>query len=117
MPVETGVIDGATVAVGLPPVPETPPTLPEVPPTLPDVADTPVSQPPAGDADLSTTEIVAVGLPPVPPFTVPDAEPSGGDASLSPLLPETGSTTAATAIVAGAAASVGAALVALSRRP
>ena len=116
---ETGEIDGATVAVGLPPVPDTSVVVE-------------VGQPPVPD----TSVVVEVGGPPVPPFTVPDAElpvtppvtapvvdqspqtpapevPQG----VEPLLPETGADEArATAIVAGAAMSIGAALRALARR-
>ena len=112
--VATGEIDGAVVAVGLPPVPPTS--------VVVEVGEPPV--PPA-------TVVVEVGEPPVPPVTIPDAPPvveSQPVAESQPIaespqpvelqLPETGvSSTTATAVVATAAASVGAALRALAKRP
>jgi hypothetical protein len=113
--VATGEFDGAEVAVGVPPVP---PTTVEVAVGLPPV-------PP-------TTVEVAVGPPPVPPVTIPDAPrvaaavPMAASApkhradkqdDVEPQLPETGAAaTRATAIVAGAAVSIGAALNALANR-
>jgi hypothetical protein len=113
--VATGEFDGAEVAVGVPPVP----------PTTVEVA---VGVPPVPP----TTVEVAVGLPPVPPVTIPDAPRVAAEApvpaaaarpradkndDVQPQLPETGaSATRATAIVAGAAVSIGAALKALSNR-
>jgi hypothetical protein len=116
---ETGEIDGVIVAVGLPPVP----------PISVVVA---VDEPPVPP----TSVVVAVDVPPVPTVTVPDAGPivaSGAVAPASepqqhtgvapeagddPQLPETGAAAArATAIVAGAAVSIGAALRALAQRP
>jgi hypothetical protein len=110
---ETGEVDGAIVAVGLPPVPDTSVVVEVGPPPVPD-----------------TSVVVEVGPPPVPPVTVPDAEPPVTTPavdqsaqlpdvaqSVEPLLPETGADEArATAIVAGAAMSIGAALRALARR-
>jgi len=116
--VPTAELDGAVVAVDLPPVP----------PTTVVVA---VDEPPVPP----TSVVVAVDEPPVPPVTVPDAAPvvasSAGAAPADappnqapsktedePLLPETGAAAArATAIVAGAAVSIGAALRALAQRP
>ena len=96
--VPTGEIDGAIVAVGMPPVP----------PTTIEVA---VGEPPVPPTSIE----VAVGEPPVPPVTIPDAVPPvDGSGTETPSLPETGSSTA-TAIVAGAAASVGDVLWALAR--
>ncbi len=107
--VPTGEIDGAIVAVGMPPVP----------PTTIEVA---VGEPPVPPTSIE----VAVGEPPVPPVTIPDAVPpvdgSGAEVRSEALsgarqqqgLPETGSSTA-TAIVAGTAASVGDVLWALAR--
>ena len=101
--VPTGEIDGAIVAVGMPPVP----------PTTIEVA---VGEPPVPPTSIE----VAVGEPPVPPVTIPDAVPPVDGSGTEPTLParsalpETGSSTA-TAIVAGAAASVGDVLWALAR--
>jgi hypothetical protein len=130
--VPTGELDGAVVAVDLPPVPPTTVVVavdePPVPPTSVVVA---VDEPPVPP----TSVVVAVDEPPVPPVTVPDAAPvvasSAGAAPADeppnratsetddePLLPETGAAAArATAIVAGAAVSIGAALRALAQRP
>jgi hypothetical protein len=123
--IPTGEVDGAIVAVDVPPVP---PTSVEVAVDVPPVPPTSV--------------VVAVDEPPVPPVTVPDARPIVGpivgpnvasDAvapasapphradkqpHAEPQLPETGAAAArATAIVAGAAVSIGAALRALAQRP
>jgi len=113
----TGEVDGAIVAVGLPPVPPTT--------VVVEVGEPPV--PP-------TSVVVEVGEPPVPPVTIADAAPvveqqpdvvvQDAVASEPPApqsvvqeLPETGpAATTATAIVATAAASVGAALRALAKR-
>jgi hypothetical protein len=114
--VPTGEIDGATVAVGLPPVPPTS--------IVVEVGEPPV--PP-------TSVVVEVGEPPVPPVTIPDAAPvveqqpavvqdaveaqPAAPQSVDPQLPETGpASAAATAIVATAAASVGVALRAFAKR-
>ena len=66
--------------------------------------------------------MVAVDEPPVPPVTMPDAAPIVASHAVAPRaatqLPETGAAAArATAIVAGAAVSIGAALRALAQRP
>ena len=113
--VPTGEVDGAIVAVDVPPVP----------PTSVEVA---VDEPPVPP----TSVVVAVDEPPVPPTTMPDAEPiviSHAVAPASapqqqalqqaePQLPETGAAAArATAIVATAAVSIGAALRALAQKP
>jgi hypothetical protein len=119
--IPTGEVDGAIVAVGLPPVP---PTSVEVAVDVPPVPPTSV--------------VVAVDEPPVPPVTVPDAGPiaapivasdavapasapqhrAGQQPDADQQLPETGAAAArATAIVAGAAVSIGAALRALAQRP
>ena len=108
--VPTGEVDGAIVAVDVPPVP----------PTTIEVA---VDEPPVPP----TSVVVAVDEPPVPPVTMPDAEPIVASHAAAPLpatqlpenqLPETGAAAArATAIVAGAAVSIGAALRALAQRP
>jgi len=117
--VPTGEVDGAVVAVGLPPLP----------PTSVVVA---VDEPPVPP----TSVVVAVDVPPIPPVTIPDAEPvvasdavappsgpqeqadADSDDEPDPRLPETGAAAArATAIVAGAAVSIGAALRALAQRP
>jgi hypothetical protein len=127
----TGEMDGAVVAVGLPPVPPTSVEVavgePPVPPTSVVVA---VGEPPVPP----TSVVVAVGEPPVPPVTIPDAQPvvesepvaaappasnaqPAAPQSVDAQLPETGpSATTATAIVASAAASVGVALRALAKR-
>ena len=113
--VPTGEFDGAEVAVDLPPVP---PTTIEVAVDVPPVPPTSVE--------------VAVGVPPVPPVTIPDAPIVASEApvpasapkhradkqdDVEPQLPETGAAAArATAIVAGAAVSIGAALKALANR-
>jgi len=100
--VPTGEFNGAEVAVDVPPVPP-------------------------------TSVEVAVDVPPVPPVTIPDAAPivaseapvpaavpqhrADEQAEAGPQLPETGAAAArATAIVAGAAVSIGAALKALANR-
>lgn len=114
--IPTGEVDGAIVAVDVPPVP---PTSVEVAVDVPPVPPTSV--------------VVAVDEPPVPPVTVPDAGPIVADAvapasapqhradeqpDADQQLPETGAAAArATAIVAGAAVSIGAALRALAQRP
>lgn len=103
--VPTGELDGAIVAVDVPPVP----------PTSVEVA---VDEPPVPP----TSVVVAVDEPPVPTVTIPDAEPIVASHAVAPLpatqLPETGAAAArATAIVAGAAVSIGAALRALAQRP
>jgi hypothetical protein len=113
--VPTGEVDGAIVAVDVPPVPPT-----TVPPSSVIVA---VDEPPVPP----TSVVVAVDEPPVPPVTMPDAEPIVASHAAAPLpatqlpenqLPETGAAAArATAIVAGAAVSIGAALRALAQRP
>jgi hypothetical protein len=104
--VPTGEVDGAIVAVDVPPVP----------PTTVEVA---VGEPPVPP----TSVVVAVDDPPVPPVTMPDATPIVASHAVAPAveeqqLPETGAAAArATAIVAGAAVSIGAALRALAQRP
>jgi hypothetical protein len=115
--VPTGEVDGAIVAVDVPPVP---PTFVEVAVDVPPVPPTSV--------------VVAVDEPPVPPVTVADAAPIVASDAVAPVqaaphraekppevepqLPETGAAAAcATAIVAGAALSIGAALRALAQRP
>jgi hypothetical protein len=115
--VPTGEVDGAIVAVDVPPIP---PTSVEVAVDVPPVPPTSV--------------VVAVDEPPVPPVTVPDAAPIVASDAVAPAsapqqradkqpepdpqLPETGAAAArATAIVAGAAVSIGAALRALAERP
>lgn len=116
--VPTGEFEGAEVAVDVPPVP---PTSVEVAVDVPPVPPTSVE--------------VAVDVPPVPPVTIPDAAPivaseapvphhraetksDAAPALPSPELPETGAAAArATAIVAGAAVSIGAALKLLAQRP
>jgi hypothetical protein len=104
--VPTGEVDGAIVAVDVPPVP----------PTTVVVA---VDEPPVPP----TSVVVAVDGPPVPPVTMPDATPIVASHAVAPAvaeqqLPETGTAAArATAIVAGAAVSIGAALRALAQRP
>ena len=108
--VPTGEVDGAIVAVDVPPVPPT-----TVPPSSVIVA---VDEPPVPP----TSVVVAVDEPPVPTVTIPDAEPVVASHAVAPLaatqLPETGAAAArATAIVAGAAVSIGAALRALAQRP
>ena len=111
----TGEFDGAEVAVGLPPVP---PTSVEVAVDVPPVPPTSVE--------------VAVDVPPVPRVTIPDAPVVASESPVpaaapkhradkqdhvEPQLPETGAAAArATAIVAGAAVSIGAALKALANR-
>jgi hypothetical protein len=116
--VPTGEVDGAVVAVGLPPVP---PTTVEV------MVEVAVDEPPVPP----TSVVVAVDVPPVPPVTVPDAGPIVASHAVAPAgapqqiesepdpqLPATGAAAArATAIVAGAAVSIGAALRALANRP
>lgn len=113
--VPAGEFDGAEVAVGTPPVP----------PTTVDVA---VDVPPVPPTSVE----VAVGVPPVPTVTIPDAPVVASQAAVpasapthrpdkqvdaQPQLPETGAAAArATAIVAGAAVTVGAALKALADR-
>ena len=113
--VPTAEFNGAEVAVDVPPVP---PTSVEVAVDVPPV--------PATSADVGVE--VAVDVPPVPPVTIPDASPIGASAIVAsevpvpaydggPQLPETGAGAArATAIVAGAAVSIGAALKALANR-
>ncbi|HZB40215.1 MAG TPA: hypothetical protein VE487_04580, partial [Ilumatobacter sp.] len=71
-----------------------------------------------------TSVVVAVDEPPVPPVTIADAEPVVAAQAPTPAnspetqLPETGAAAArATAIVAAAAMSIGAALRALAQRP
>ena len=105
--VATGEVDGAIVAVDVPPIP----------PTAVEVA---VDVPPV----LPTSVVVAVDEPPVPPVTIADAEPVVAAQAPTPTsspeaqLPETGAAAArATAIVAAAAMSIGAALRALAQRP
>ncbi len=104
--IATGEIDGAIVAVDVPPVP----------PTSIEVA---VDDPPVPP----TSVVVAVDDPPVPSVTMPDATPIVASHAVAPAvetqqLPETGAAAArATAIVAGAAVSIGAALRALAQRP
>ena len=115
--IPTGEVDGAIVAVDVPPVP---PTSVEVAVDVPPVPPTSV--------------VVAVDEPPVPMVTVPDAGPIVASDAVAPAsapqhradeqpdadqqLPETGAAAArATAIVAGAAVSIGAALRALAQRP
>jgi hypothetical protein len=107
MTVPTGEVDGAIVAVDVPPVP----------PTAVGVA---VDVPPVPPTSIA----VAVDVPPVPPVTIPDAEPVVAAQAPIPTsspevqLPETGPAAArATAIVAAAAMSIGAALKALAQRP
>jgi hypothetical protein len=114
--VPTGEFNGAEVAVDVPPVP---PTSVEVAVDVPPVPPTSVE--------------VAVDVPPVPPVTIPDAAPivaseapvpaavpqhrADEQPAAGPQLPETGAAAArATAIVAGAAVSIGAALKALANR-
>ena len=104
VPVETGEVDGVIVAVDTPPVP----------PTTIEVA---VGEPPVPAEPVE----VAVAEPPVPPVTVPDAvapivpshDPAPVDEPEVPTSPEIDAD-AATAIVAEAAASVGAALWSLA---
>ena len=109
--VPTGEVDGAIVAVDVPPVPPT-----SVPSTTVTVA---VDEPPVPP----TSVVVAVDEPPVPPVKLPDATPIVASHAVAPAvqvqqLPETGAAAArATAIVAGAAVSIGAALRALAQRP
>jgi hypothetical protein len=136
--VPTGVVDGAVVAVDVPPVPptsiEVAVDVPPVPPTSIEVA---VDVPPVPPTSVvvavdvppvpPTSVVVAVDVPPVPPVTVPDAVPvvaSHAVVAENPSdpdpqqLPETGAAAArATAIVAGAAVSIGAALRVLASRP
>jgi hypothetical protein len=133
MTVPTGEVDGAVVAVGLPPVP---------PSTVPDAStpDLPATSLPVDDGAVDptappSTVVVAVGEPPVPPFTVPDAEPvvvasmsvapeqavvqseTAVTQSVDPQLPETGSGAArAIAVLAAAVLAMGTALKTLARR-
>ena len=109
----TGEFDGAEVAVDVPPVP---PTSVEVAVDVPPVPPTSVD--------------VAIDVAPLPPVTIPDAAPvvaseapvpqhrSDESPDVARQLPETGRAAArATAIVAGAALSIGAALKVLAQRP
>lgn len=75
-PVETGDVDGATVAVGAPPVPVAP--TPDVAVGLPPVP--PVTLPDAAPGATVGEVLVAVGAPPVVPHPVPDAPAGAGHA-------------------------------------
>jgi len=81
-----------------------------------------VDDPPVPATSVEVAVEVAVDEPPVPSVTVPDARPMVASDAVAPAaheqLPETGTAAArATAIVAGAAVSIGAALRALAQRP
>jgi hypothetical protein len=112
------------VAVDLPPVPPT---------TIADAVEVAVDVPPIPPTTIADAVEVAVGVPPVPSVTIPDAPPivaseapvpaaapkqrADKQADAESQLPETGATSAgATAIVAGAAVSIGVALRALANR-
>jgi hypothetical protein len=117
--VPTAEFNGAEVAVDVPPVPPTP---------VDDAVEVAVDVPPVPPTPLDDAVEVAVDVPPVPPVTIADAAPIGESAIVAsevpvpasdggPQLPETGAGAArATAIVAGAAVSIGAALKALANR-
>jgi hypothetical protein len=106
-PPESTVVDGVLVAVDVPPVPSTEVVVAVAEPPVPPTSVVAVAEPPVPPATVADAE------PPVPPATVPDAEPA-----VAQQLPETGAAAArATAIVATAAASIGAALRALANRP
>ena len=119
-----GEFDGAEVAVDLPPVPPT---------TIADAVEVAVDVPPVPPTTIDDAVEVAVDVPPVPSMTIPDSPaivaseapvPAGASkhrtdkqADAESQLPETGAAAAgATAIVAGAAVSIGVALRALANR-
>ena len=104
--VPTGEFNGAEVAVDVPPVP---PSSVEVAVDVPPVP--PVTVPDAGAI------VASAAVPAAPPSVRSDKQSHAKRSDVEPQLPETGvAAVRATAIVAGAAMSIGAALKALAQR-